>query len=242
MTTPEPNEQALPDPPVERCGGSGEVNVTLYGDEYPEQGFGTLGPCPGCPDCSPEPERCPHGCVNGVITDSDLGGEGTSSYCPIHGHDRKIESKDHSPRTPSSGGDRERSSGTEPLVLYRCEQGHWSEGCAYGLDDTEAEGLPLCVVCPPEEAWEVTRVELVDELDAAGRLNRAEARASSAETTTSQLRQALEELADEWEKRARDLNHRADHGTNVDFEMQAQADVLDKAADELRRTILKEQG
>lgn len=32
-----------------------------------------------------EQERCPHGCINGVITDTDLGGEGTSSYCPIHG-------------------------------------------------------------------------------------------------------------------------------------------------------------
>lgn len=29
--------------------------------------------------------RCPHGCRNGVITDTDLGGEGTSSYCPLHG-------------------------------------------------------------------------------------------------------------------------------------------------------------
>lgn len=40
---------------AEKCGGSGEVPVTLYGDEYPETGFRTTDLCPGCPDCTATP-------------------------------------------------------------------------------------------------------------------------------------------------------------------------------------------
>src|SRR4051812_19714331 len=60
----------------------------------------------------------------------------------------------------------------ERLTLWRCPvHGLLDEVGGYGLPDTDAEGLPLCGLCPQENAHELTRVEFVP----AAKLTQAEA-------------------------------------------------------------------
>src|SRR5690349_14201892 len=47
----------------------------------------------------------------------------------------------------------------------------------------------------------------------------------------------LSQLVSDWEKRADDQERRADHGTNIDFELMARADTLRSCAHALRELL-----